>query len=225
MGRVSVASSLGSPVGSPAGHECFQRVLADSSNRIEWLRARSQGITATDVAKLSTERSIKSAAWDKLYGSGFSGNPYTEHGRRREPVIANWVLENFNIFPSSQLFHSRENRLHLATPDGLGFDAQGTPVLAEIKTTNKPFNRVPRHYLRQILWQQYVIGAERTLFVWEQHENFIPLNAVPEFRWVERDDTMIADLIAKAGSLIDELRRRTLRQQQLDDYGPAALRL
>ncbi|WP_306420813.1 YqaJ viral recombinase family protein [Arthrobacter sp. JCM 19049] len=93
-------------------------MLADSSNRIEWLRARSQGITATDVAKLSTERSIKSAAWDKLYGSGFSGNPYTEHGRRREPVIANWVLENFNIFPSSQLFHSRENRLHLATPDG-----------------------------------------------------------------------------------------------------------
>lgn len=217
MGGVSVVSSL--------GHECLQRVLADSSNRIEWLRARSQGITATDVAKLSTERSIRSAAWDKLYGSGFSGNPYTEHGRRREPVIAAWVQENFNIFPSTQLFHSQATRLHLATPDGLGFDASGRPVLAEIKTTNKPFNRVPKHYLRQILWQQYVIGAEKTLFVWEQHENFVPLQAVPEYRWVERDDTMIADLIAKAGALVEELRRSTARQQQRADYGPAALRL
>ncbi|WP_371931486.1 YqaJ viral recombinase family protein [Glutamicibacter sp. MNS18] len=217
MGRVSVVSGL--------GHECFERVLADSSNRIEWLRARAQGITATDVAKLSTERSIRSAAWDKLHGSGFSGNPYTEHGRRREPVIAAWVQENFNIFPSSHLFHSRNNPIHLATPDGLGFAADGTPVLAEIKTTNKPFNRVPKNYLRQILWQQYVIGAEKTLFVWEQHENFVPLQAVPQFRWVERDDTMIADLINLADALVAELRRATARQQQLNDYGPAALRL
>lgn len=207
------------------GHECFERVLADSSNRIEWLRARAQGITATDVAKLSTERSIRSAAWDKLHGSGFSGNPYTEHGRRREPVIASWVQENFNIFPSTQLFHSKDNPIHLATPDGLGFDGHGIPVLAEIKTTNKPFNRVPKNYLRQILWQQYVIGAQKTLFVWEQHENFVPLQAVPQFQWVQRDDEMIADLIAKAGDLVAELRRATARQQQFNDYGPAALRL
>lgn len=210
---------------SRLGHECFERVLADSSNRIEWLRARSQGITATDVAKLSTERSIRSAAWDKLHGSGFSGNPYTEHGRRREPVIASWVQENFNIFPSNHLFHSKEIRIHLATPDGLGFDGDGTPVLAEIKTTNKPFNRVPKNYLRQILWQQYVIGAQKTLFVWEQHENFVPVQAVPQFQWVQRDDAMIADLIDKAGALVDELRRATASQQQRNDYGPAALRL
>ncbi|GAB3621891.1 hypothetical protein GCM10027417_31530 [Glutamicibacter endophyticus] len=205
-------------------HECFQRVLADSTNRIEWLRARAQGITATDVAKLSTERSIRSAVIDKLHGSGFSGNPYTDHGRKREPVIAAWVQENFNIFPSSQLFHARDTRLHLATPDGLGFDASGVPVLSEIKTTNKPFARVPKNYLRQIMWQQYVLGAQRTLFVWEQHENFVPVSVVPEFRWIDRDDALIADLIAKANLLIEQLREATSRQQRLDDYGPAALR-
>ncbi|MGO2069190.1 YqaJ viral recombinase family protein [Glutamicibacter arilaitensis] len=208
-----------------ARHECFERVLADSSNRIEWLRARSQGITATDVAKLSTEKSIKNAAWDKLYGNGFSGNPYTDHGRKREPVIAAWVQENFNIFPSSQLFHSQHSKLHLATPDGLGFDASGIPVLAEIKTTNKPFKKVPKNYLRQVLWQQHVIGAERTLFVWEEHENFVPVRAVPEYLWVERDDELIQDLIDKAESLISALREATARQQRYNDYGPAALRL
>lgn len=206
-------------------HECLQRVLADSSNRIEWLRARAQGITATDVAKLSTEKSIRNAAWDKLYGSGFSGNTYTDHGRRREPVIAAWVQENFNIFPSTQLFYSRESKLHLATPDGLGFDENGVPVLAEIKTTNKPFKKVPKNYLRQVLWQQHVIGAQRTLFVWEQHENFVPVRAVPEFLWIERDDEMIADLIEKAETLIQALRESTARLQEYNDYRPAALGL
>ncbi|PCC29982.1 recombinase [Glutamicibacter sp. BW80] len=206
-------------------HECLQRVLADSTNRIEWLRARAQGITATDVAKLSTEKSIRNAAWDKLYGSGFSGNTYTDHGRRREPVIAAWVQENFNIFPSSQLFHAQHSRLHLATPDGLGFDEDGSPVLAEIKTTNKPFKKIPKNYLRQVLWQQHVIGAQRTLFVWEQHHNFVPVQAVPEFIWIERDDSMIQDLIDKAELLIQALRESTSREQQYLDYGPAALRL
>ena len=206
-------------------HECLQRILADSSNRIEWLRARAQGITATDVAKLSTEKSIRNAAWDKLHGNGFSGNNYTDHGRKREPVIAAWVQANFNIFPSTHLFHARDSRLHLATPDGLGFDANGVPVLAEIKTTNKPFKKVPKSYLRQIMWQQHVIGAERTLFVWEEHHHFVPLRDTPDYLWVERDDELIKDLIEKAGLLVDELRRATERQQQYNDYGPAALRL
>ena len=205
-------------------HECFTRVLADSSNRIEWLRARAQGITATDVAKLSTEKSIKNAAWDKLYGNGFSGNPYTDHGRKREPVIAAWVQENFNIFPSTQLFHSQQSKLHLATPDGLGFDASGVPVLAEIKTTNKPFKKIPKNYLRQILWQQHVIGAERTLFVWEEHDQFAGARG-SRIPLAERDDDLISDLIDKAESLISALRDATARQQRYNDYGPAALRL
>src|SRR5690606_32519976 len=140
-----------------------------------------------------------------------------------EPVIAAWVQENFNIFPSSQLFHSQHSKLHLATPDGLGFDASGIPVLAEIKTTNKPFKKIPKNYLRQVLWQQHVIGAERTLFVWEEHDNFVPVRAVPEYLWVERDDELIQDLIDKAESLISALREATARQQRYNDYGPAAL--
>ena len=40
----------------------LSRIVADSSDRISWLRARSRGITATDVATLSTPASIQRAS-------------------------------------------------------------------------------------------------------------------------------------------------------------------
>lgn len=188
-----------------------QRIVADSTDRVGWLRARSRGITATDVAGLSTPASIDRAAQQKLYGSGFSGNAYTDHGRAREPEIARWVAATHGIQPSSHLFHSVPERRHLATPDGLSVTADGRVLLSEIKTTTKPWRSVPRAYLRQIWWQQYVLGAERTLVVWEEHKDFVPVADEPLCRWIDRDDTEIAGLVRLANGLIDELHRRTTR--------------
>lgn len=189
------------------GH--LARVVASSSDRVGWLRARSRGITATDVAKLSTPRSVRAAAYDKLNGSGFSGNVFTQHGRSREPEIAAWVAATHGIQPSDLLFHAERDRRHLATPDGLIVRPGGGIELAEIKTTNKPFRSIPRQYLRQIWWQQYVLGAERTLFVWEQHDGFVPVHEEPECRWVDRDETEIARLVSLARDLIEILRQET----------------
>lgn len=186
----------------------LHRIVTDGSDRAEWMRARSRGITATDVAKLSTPRSIDSAAWQKLHGSGFSGNSYTRHGNKREPVIAEWVLEQHGISPSQALFHSETDMRHLATPDGLTLRENGTLELSEIKTTNKVWRTIPRNYMRQIWWQQYVLGAERTLMVWERHENFVPVGD-PEYRWIDRDENEIAILVGLAGQLIDTLYART----------------
>ena len=44
------------------------RVLASSTDRVAWLRARSAGVTATDVARLSSERSLPAVAFDKING-------------------------------------------------------------------------------------------------------------------------------------------------------------
>lgn len=188
------------------------RIVASSSDRVGWLRARSRGITATDVAKLSTPRSLHAAVNDKLNGSGFSGNAFTQHGRSREPEIAAWVAATHGIQPSDLLFHAERDRRHLATPDGLVVRSGGSIELAEIKTTNKPFTSIPRHYLRQMWWQQYVLGAERTLFVWEQHNQFLPVHEEPQCQWVERDDREIARLVALAGELIELLRQATTPQ-------------
>lgn len=189
------------------GH--LARVVARSSDRVGWLRARSRGITATDVAKLTSQRSLRAAVYDKLHGSGFSGNSYTQHGRSREPEIAAWVAATHGIQPSDFLFHAERDRRHLATPDGLVARTGGRIELAEIKTTNKPFHSIPRQYLRQIWWQQYVLGAERTLFVWEQHDGFVPLRDEPECRWVDRDEAEISKLVALAADLIELLRQAT----------------
>lgn len=182
----------------------MQRIVADGTDRAQWLWARSRGITATDVAKLSTAQSIQAAAWNKLHGSGFGGNAFTQHGNEREPEIAAWVLREHGIEPSKALFHAATDRRHLATPDGLVQQPGGSLQLAEIKTTNKVWRSIPRNYLRQIWWQQYVLGAERTLLVWERHENFVPVGD-PECRWIDRDEREIARLVQLAGQMIEVL--------------------
>lgn len=190
--------------------ELAARIVADSSDRVAWLRARSRGITATDVAALTSEKVISRAADAKLMGSGFSGNAYTNHGRVREPEIARWVAATHGILPSSALFHAEIEKRHLATPDGIAVDTNGRVTLAEIKTTNKAWRSIPRTYLRQVWWQQHVLGAERTLVAWEQHDGFVPIDDEPRCQWVERDDGEIATLVRLATSLIDELHRRHL---------------
>ncbi len=189
--------------------ELAARIVADSRDRVAWVRARSRGITATDVASLTSANAIARAADAKLMGSGFSGNAYTAHGREREPQIARWVAATHGILPSTACFHAVVEKRHLATPDGLAVDAQGRVTLAEIKTTKKPWRSIPRSYLRQVWWQQHVLGAERTLVAWEEHDDFVPVDDEPHCVWVDRDEAEIGRLVALATALIDELYRRT----------------
>ena len=65
-------------------------------------------------------------------------------------------------------------------------------TLCEIKTTNKSWRSIPRTYLRQVWWQQHVLGAERTLVVWEEHDGFVPVDDEPRSAWVDRDEAEIA---------------------------------
>lgn len=196
------------------------RIVADSRDRVGWMRARSRGITATDVAALTSAGAIGRAADAKLSGSGFSGNAYTAHGRAREPEIARWVAATHGILPSSALFHAEVEKRHLATPDGIAVDAAGRVTLAEIKTTNKAWRSIPRSYLRQVWWQQHVLGAERTLVAWEQHDDFVPVDDEPRCTWVDRDEAEIGALVRLATSLIDELHRRHLQGRRDEQRMP-----
>jgi len=207
---------------APLPHET--RIVADSGDRVAWLRARAQGITATDAAKLASAASVRAAAWEKVHGHtrrGFGGSRFTDHGREREPVIAAWAHREHGITPSTLLFHADLDRRHLATPDGLRVTAGGTVELCEIKTTSKPWRGIPRGYLRQVWWQQYVLGAERTLVVWEQHADFVPVAPDPQCRWVDRDDDQIAILVGYANQLLEAIRptARSSRAAAADQAG------
>jgi len=200
--------------------ELAERIVADSRDRVAWVRARSRGITATDVASLTSANAITKAADAKLMGSGFSGNAYTAHGRLREPEIARWVAATHGILPSSALFHAVIEKRHLATPDGVVVDSDGRVTLCEIKTTNKSWRSIPRSYLRQVWWQQHVLGAERTLVAWEEHDAFVPVGDEPRCAWVDRDDVEIAKLVGLATALIDELHGRHLRGRREGERMP-----
>ncbi len=189
---------------APTDHT--SRIVANSNNRVEWLKARTRGVTATDVARLSSAQAVQVVAHEKLFGSSFSGNAYTDHGRAREPEIARWVRSVYGIVPSMDLFHADGNAFHLATPDGIRM-RNGGIELAEIKTTTKPWRSIPRNYLRQVWWQQYVLGAERTLVVWEQHVDFVPVDDEPRCRWVDRDDNEIHALVGLADRVLDLMRQ------------------
>ncbi len=221
--RVAPGTNRASAYARRVTPELADRIVADSRDRVSWLRARSRGITATDVAALTSERAIARAAHTKLQGSGFTGNAYTDHGRRREPQIAAWVAATHGIQPSSALFRAVVEPRHLATPDGLMQDAAGRVTLAEIKTTNKAWRSIPRSYLRQVWWQQHVLGAERTLVAWEQHSGFVPIDDEPRCAWVDRDDAEIRSLVRLATALIDELHRRTHPQPAREAYRALAL--
>jgi hypothetical protein len=203
----SVAPRVASALREPS-HPHERRVVADAGDRVAWLRARSRGVTATDAAKLASEASVRAAANEKLYGTrgrGFGGSRFTDHGREREPVIAAWVQREHGVSPSALLFHAEAERRHLATPDGLRVGANGAVELCEIKTTSKPWRGIPRSYLRQVWWQQYVLGAERTLVVWEQHDGFVPVGE-PQCRWVDRDESQVAMLVRLANLLLEAIR-------------------
>ncbi|HEY8282563.1 MAG TPA: hypothetical protein VIG28_08775, partial [Leifsonia sp.] len=55
----SVTTAKVATATAPDAPAHLARIVARSSDRVGWLRARSRGITATDVAKLSTPRSVR----------------------------------------------------------------------------------------------------------------------------------------------------------------------
>ena len=184
--------------------ELAGRIVCAAEDTNRWLQARRRGVTATDAARLASAKSVRSVVIDKVQGGGFVGNAYTEHGRKREPQIVEWMRQRHDIAGCGLLIRAADNERHLATPDGLAQWGDEV-VLAEIKTTNKDWNRIPPKYLRQVWWQQYVVGVERTLFVWEVHHNFVVQDAEPRAVWIERDDAQIEKLVRLADHVLEQL--------------------
>lgn len=164
------------------------RALADSRDRVRWAKARSGGCGASDAASFSKLASAPGYARAKLFNP-FEGNGYTAHGNAREPGM----LAAYHLEQNFTLFHADGNRRHLATPDGLKIGPDGL-FTVECKTSVKPLWKIPPAYQRQMWWAQYVLGADRTLFIWEEHAGYSPVDAEPSSQWFFRDDEQIEKL-------------------------------
>jgi hypothetical protein len=94
----------------------------------------------------------------------------------------------------------------MATPDGVRTEGDTTRIeLCQVKTSSKPLNKIPANYLRQMQWEMFVMDASRNLLVWEQHENFVPVDLEPVAVWVYRNDETISTLKKLAEALLVRL--------------------
>lgn len=188
-----------------------------SEQREAWLDQRRGGCTATEIAQLAKGSTAdrRRIIREKLTGErqDLSGNKYVERGNEREPVIMAWVEENFDLAPSSLLYAGTDPR-HLATPDGVSnlFFIDG--LTAEVKTSKHNMDPALAHfkgsgYMDQMQWQMHVMGGQRVLFVWEQHDDNWPdpkpVHDEPQWRWIDRDQKRIDELVAIADDFLRSL--------------------
>ena len=192
-------------------NDLFSRAVIDKNlNEEAWHAARRRGVTATEVAKLARGGASYRQELIKEKRTGersFFGNQYTAWGLEREPVIGEKIHNEWGFILSDVLYHAPENTRHLATPDGV-YAKDGLVTIAEIKTGKHDLNPEGDYfgstgYLDQMLWQAYVCDADEILFVWEQHEDFVPLPI--QSVWIERDQARIEELIQVADAFLAEL--------------------
>jgi hypothetical protein len=178
----------------------IERFIASSQTRELWLAARDLGVTATQVAKASTNAGMKEVLAQIENPTKVEVVPVMQWGTDREPYIAHVVKERYGILPNDWLLcaDGAGNEWQMATPDGLSLDHT---MIGEYKTSGKPLDKVPANYMRQVQWQLYVTGAEKCLFAYELRlegpEGFVPGFDV-ECQWIDRDEKMIGDLIKVA---------------------------
>lgn len=216
-----------------------------ASQTKEWYGQRMEGITATEVRDLAKgyKSSRNKIAREKLTGdrANLAGKPAVEYGKLREPLIAAWVQRRFGIPASDLLYVQDADPRYLATPDGVEVDEMlGEVFASEVKTskhdltpgrmkdgvlvlTKGPGGKwylqdnyfAKTGYYDQMQWQMYVMGASRTLFAWEQHDDDWSewptraprtLSEEPGWCWVLRDDKRIAELKVIADEFLEEVK-------------------
>lgn len=189
-----------------------ERFLARSTDREAWLWHREQGVTATAIGKAAAGPAGFAEVVAQMQNpQPVAVSPYMEWGNIREPHIAAVVMQRFGIMPNDWLI-SRGGKLspdrwQMATPDGLCWH-DGHKTIGEYKTSGKPLDKIPAHYMRQVQWQMYVCGpqVERCVFAYELRLD-APGGFAPGFdvvtQVVERDDKAIKNLISVAERLQD----------------------
>ncbi|WP_192796265.1 MULTISPECIES: YqaJ viral recombinase family protein [Corynebacterium] len=172
----------------------------------EWLEARRRYITATMIARLAACHSEWPRVWDERETgqTAFRGNRYTEWGKQREPVIAEYlqIFVDSRLEPSSDLYVD-DDGVSACSPDMVALGADDG-LLGEIKTVKAdkawvcpphgadPRDFIPSRYYDQMQWQMMVTGAWECLFGWEPHEDFTPGRI--EWCAVKRDEKRIEEL-------------------------------
>lgn len=192
------------------------RFLVRSSDREAWLSARADGVTATMVSRGATPQGYKDVVAEIHNPVSIEPNAVMRWGNEREPFIAMRVKEMFGVMPNDWVIAKDFglNKWQMATPDGLSLDHQ---LIGEYKTTGKPLDKIPAHYMRQIQWQLHVTDATACVFAYELRKertdgSFYPALDI-EAQMVERDEALIEKLIGVA----EEIQMNIVYKSQIQE--------
>lgn len=159
------------------------------TTREAWLEQRKHFLTATDIVALYNggPKAWERVAESKLEVPEEFDNKYLRWGREREPIIADYVRTfiDSSLVPNRKLFMSTRYPRIAATPDMVSEDILGDVFSAELKTTKTDLSSIPLGYQVQMEVQMLVLGTDRCVFVWEQHEDFVPMQ--PKHQFYESD--------------------------------------
>lgn len=189
----------------------------------EWFAARREGVSATAVAKACTPAGFRDEVAKALHPeeNQVVDNEYMKFGRDWEQWIVDNLPPEFGIVANDWLIHAEGHKWQLATPDGL--NAAGT-VIAEVKTTGKDWGAgtIPIQYRRQVQWQLYVTGASACVFAWllrgvDDNGQMVPAWYQPKHLVINRDEEMIAQLVAIAERLQMECVYQTRLEQEIEN--------
>jgi hypothetical protein len=154
------------------------------------------------VAKAFTPAGLAEVVHELDSPRELAPNAYMSWGNEREPYIAEFVKQRYGILANDWLISAgaslSPDRWMMATPDGLSLDHA---MIGEYKTSGKPLDKIPAHYMRQMQWQMWVTDAASCVFAWELRMD-APGGFAPGFdihtQFVERDDELIRKLVAVA---------------------------
>ncbi len=181
------------------------RFLVRSSDREAWLWHRSQGVTATMVARAFTTAGFAEVVAQMENPVEVTVNAYMEWGNEREPYIAQIVKERYGLLPNDWLISAgvslSPDRWMMATPDGLSLDHK---MIGEYKTGSSLGKTIKAEHVRQMQWQMWVTDAESCVYAFEERRD-APGGFAPGFdvecRVVERDEKLIKELVSVAEKL------------------------
>jgi len=181
------------------------RFLVRSSDREAWLWHRSQGVTATMVARGFTPAGFAEIVAQMENPVEVTETAYMSWGNLREPYIAEVVKERFGVMPNDWVISKggklSPDRWMMATPDGLSLDHK---TIGEYKTGKDLGKTIKAEHVRQMQWQMWVTDAESCVYAFEERQEG-PNGFAPGFdvecRVVERNDETIKELVAVAEKL------------------------
>ncbi len=138
----------------------------DTTDRAGWLKARRQGVGASDIAAImgispyTTPFQVWASKVAELPED--EGDEPMRWGRILENVILDeWAADHWPVVSRGQLIRSTDVPIMMATLDGetVGFDSRSAVTEAKNRA-EWSWDSVPEHYHAQVQWQLAVTGYE-----------------------------------------------------------------